>query len=943
MRHDVRAPDLAPSRAAVHAASGNRLGASHPRQEGPTDLRLVPPALAAWATAAVMLDAPTVWVGGAVVVCLIAAGVLLLVRRGGVSDGRAAGAGVGSVAGLDAVSGLDSVNGRDSVSGLDPVNGRDSAPRQDSVPGQDSRPGHFARPRRQGSTPPRLTWPRTSVAAVLLCVAAAAVSAGLHGADLRRGPVPGLAREYATVTAEVEVTSDPRLTRPRVKGDHMAPTSVLINADVRRVEEAHGTAVVTRAPVLMIVDAAPRSSEEGDVNGVPRPQGSGDVDGALRPPGAEDVNGASQPATGRRSPWLGLLPSTRLRVTATLAPTLADGDRIAAVLRVRDPAVPEVVGEPSAAQRLAGRLRAGLREATDGLPADPRALLPGLVVGDTSRITPELDEAFKETDLAHTLAVSGSNLTIILALLIGPPGMSQLVERRGLAPRLGISLRTTALLGGVLTLAFVVVCRPDPSVLRAAACGAVALLALATGRRRSLIPALATAVLLLVLYDPWLARSYGFLLSVLATGALLTLAPRWSAALRRRRVPPRLAEALAAAAAAQALCAPVVAVLSARVSLVAVPCNLLAEFAIAPATVLGFAALAAAPLAMPLAKVLAWCASWPTGWIADVARTGAALPGAGVDWPGSWTGAALLALATVVLLLVGRRLLRHPWWCGVCGALLLLVVLQPPPLTRVVTGWPPPGWRFAMCDVGQGDATVLAAGAGTGVVVDAGPDPALIDRCLRTLGITRIPLVVLTHFHADHVAGLPGVLRGRAVGAIETTGHEEPVDQVEFVRREAAARRIPVTRAAAGEERRTGALSWQVVWPPAHPALAPDGPNDSSVALLVRSAGLRLLLLGDLEPPAQRALLRSPAGALLSGVDVLKVAHHGSAYQDPELIRRVAPRLALISCGEDNPYGHPASSTVAALRAQGAVVLRTDEDGALAVAGTGAELRVAGD
>ncbi|MFF7163022.1 ComEC/Rec2 family competence protein [Streptomyces sp. NPDC008086] len=907
MGHGVRAPE----RAAVHAESGSRLGASHPRQEGPTDLRLVPPALAAWATAALMLDASMEWAVGAAVVGLVAAGVLLLVRQG-------AGDGTGD---------REATRATGATQATHPT----QATRAVRVP-RAALATCATQSRDQRASPPRATWPRVSVAAVLLCVAAAAVSAGLHGADVRRGPVPGLAREYVTVTAEVEVTSDPRLTRPRVKGDHMAPTAVLINADVRRVEEADGTAVETRTPVLVIIDAGRGSGAARAVDGRPNTPGN-----AQAPPGS---------AGGRTSPWLGLLPSTRLRVTATFAPSLMDGDRVAAVLRVRDPGVPEVVGEPSDAQRLAGRLRAGLREATDGLPADARALLPGLVVGDTSRITPELDEAFKETDLAHTLAVSGSNLTIILALLIGPPGRAQSAERRGLAPRLGFSLRTTALLGGGLTLAFVVVCRPDPSVLRAAACGAVVLLALATGRRRSLIPALATAVLLLVLYDPWLARSYGFLLSVLATGALLTLAPRWSAALRRRGVPPRLAEALAAAAAAQALCAPVVAVLSARVSLVAVPCNLLAEFAIAPATVLGFAALAAAPLTMPLAKALAWCASWPTGWIADVARTGAALPGAGVDWPGSWTGAALLALATAVVLLAGRRLLRHPWWCGVCGVLLLLLVVQPAPLTRVVTGWPPPGWRFAMCDVGQGDATVLAAGEGTGVVVDAGPDPTSVDRCLRALGITRIPLVVLTHFHADHVAGLPGVLRGRAVGAIETTGHEEPVDQVELVRREAAVRRIPVTRAAAGEERRTGSLSWQVVWPPAPSsptAMAPDGPNDASVTLLVRSAGLRLLLLGDLEPPAQRALLRSPAGVLLGGVDVLKVAHHGSAYQDPELIRRAAPRLALISCGAGNPYGHPAPSTVAALRAQGAVVLRTDEDGALAVAGTGAELRVAGD
>jgi competence protein ComEC len=869
-------------RRAVHASSGNRRGAAHPHQEGPADLRLVPPALAAWATAALALDASPAWVTGVAVTALVAALALLLTRRrGGVGGSRA------------------------------PSELR-------TLPEPPPAPAHLSRASRP-SRSSRVTWPRASIAALLLSIAAAAASAGLHGADLRRGPVPELARQYAAVTAEVEVGSDPRLTRPRISGDHAAPVSVLIEAEVRRVEEMDGTVVETRAPVLLIID--PGSSAAG-----------------VRSARARGSDGGPE-----RSPWLGLLPSTRVRVTARLAPSLTSGDRVAAVLRVRNQPVPEVVEKPSGAQRFAGRLRAGLREATDGLPADARALLPGLVVGDTARITPELDAAFKETDLAHTLAVSGSNLTILLALLIGPPGLAQRVERRGLAPRLGISLRATALLGGVLTLGFVVVCRPDPSVLRAAACGAVALLALVTGRRRSLIPALATAVLLLVLYDPWLARSYGFLLSVLATGALLTLAPRWSETLRRHRVPARLAEAVAAAAAAQALCAPVVAVLSARVSLVAVPCNLLAEVAVAPATVLGFAALATAPVVMPVAKLLAWGASWPTGWIADVARTGAALPGGGVDWPGSWTGALLLAVAVAVLALVGRRLLKHPWLCGVCGLLLLVVVVEPAPLTRVITGWPPPGWRFAMCDVGQGDATVLSAGNGTGVVVDAGPDPKLVDQCLRTLGITRIPLVVLTHFHADHVAGLPGVLRGRSVGAIETTSFEEPVDQAEFVRRAAAERHIPITRAVAGEQRRAGPLSWQVLWPPPEPVPDQDGPNDASVTLLVRTAGLRLLLLGDLEPLAQQELLRSPAAALLGGVDVLKVAHHGSAYQDPDLIRRVAPRLALISCGEGNPYGHPAPSTVAALRAMGAVVLRTDVDGALAVGGAGDGLRVTRD
>ncbi|WP_425424800.1 ComEC/Rec2 family competence protein, partial [Streptomyces aurantiacus] len=229
-----------------------------------------------------------------------------------------------------------------------------------------------------------------------------------------------------------------------------------------------------------------------------------------------------------------------------------------------------------------------------------------------------------------------------------------------------------------------------------------------------------------------------------------------------------------------------------------------------------------------------------------------------MDWPGTWTGALLLVCVIAAVVLVGRGLLRHPWLSGACGVLLLLVLVQPPPLARVITGWPPTGWRFAMCDVGQGDATVLAAGDGRGVVVDAGPDPIRVDRCLSALGITRIPLVVLTHFHADHVAGLPGVLRGRSVGAIETTGFEEPLDQAESVHRQAAVRRIPVTRAVAGERRRTGGLDWRVLWPPPSPVPEPEGPNDASVTLLVRSAGLTMLMLGDLEPPAQQALLRSP-------------------------------------------------------------------------------------
>nr|WP_260217875.1 ComEC/Rec2 family competence protein [Streptomyces gossypii] len=764
----------------------------------------------------------------------------------------------------------------------------------------------------------------------LLCAGASAASAALHAADLHRGPVPALAAAHAHGTVEVTVTGDPRLSRPRVRGPRRSPGVVLVPAELGRVAADGVDTGGLRTPVLLMV-----RPEDGEAAAA-RPENrrgessTGDRDGS-------PSSGSRGPPSARAA-WLRLLPSTRLRAEVRFVPPRGSGrggQDLVAVLRLKGTEPPRVVRPPSAAQRAAGHLRRGLREATDGLSGDRRALLPGLVVGDTARIPEDLEQAFRTTDMLHLLAVSGGNLTVLLVLLIGPPGVASRAERRGLAPRLGLPLRTTAVLAALLTLGFVVVCRPEPSVLRAAACGLITILAIGTGRRRSLIPALAAAVLLLVLWLPWLARDFGFLLSVLATASLLTVAPRWSAALRRRGVPGRPAEALAAATAAQAACAPVVAVLAAHVSLVAIPCNLLAEFAVAPATVLGFATLATAPVAMPLAELLAWLAGWPTAAIAAIARTGADFPGAAIGWPDTLAGALLLAVLAVTLTVLAPRLPRHPWLCAACALLLLLALIRPAPFTRTLTGWPPAGWRLVVCDVGQGDALALAAGDGRAVLVDTGPDPDAVDNCLRTLGITTIPLLLLTHFHADHVAGLPGALRGRAVGAVQTTRLEEPRDQAQFVRRVARREGVPLIRAGPGERRDTGDVSWQVLWPDGGGLPAGSGEaNNASVTLLVRTGGLTVFLPGDLEPPAQRGLLA--AHPELTSVDVLKVAHHGSSYQDSGLLNRLSPRIALISCGADNPYGHPAPRTVDALRGRGAVVLRTDVSGALSVTSSGA-------
>ena len=257
----------------------------------------------------------------------------------------------------------------------------------------------------------------------------------------------------------------------------------------------------------------------------------------------------------------------------------------------------------------------------------------------------------------------------------------------------------------------------------------------------------------------------GFGLSVLATAGILLLAPAWRDALARW-LPRWLAEAVAVPTAAQLACTPLVAAISGQVSLVAVLANLVAAPVVGPATVLGLLGGLVTLVAPPLGRWLGAGAGWCVAWIVEVARHMAALPTPAIGWGSGPLAIAVLAVLSAAVAVYGPRLVRRRTTGMACCCVLVAAVL-----VRVPTpGWPPHGWLMVACDVGQGDVLVLNTGAPhTAVVVDAGPDPRLMDDCLSGLGVTRIPLVVITHFHADHVDGLPGVLHGRQVDAVEVS------------------------------------------------------------------------------------------------------------------------------------------------------------------------------
>lgn len=575
-----------------------------------------------------------------------------------------------------------------------------------------------------------------------------------------------------------------------------------------------------------------------------------------------------------------------------------------------------VVGEPDPVLAAVAAVRDHAREAARGLPADVRGLTLGMTIGDTDQVPADLEDDMRVTGLTHLTAVSGSHFAIV-TLVAG------WVLRRTVRAR---AARALLLATGMCALAALVL--PEPSVLRAVTMSLAVALGWWWGRPARAIPALSAGILTLLLAEPGLAGAVGLQLSVVAVIAIVVWSPRLAVVLARWVIAP-MARLVAVPLAAWLACWPLLVMLRPGMGPYAVAANIVAAVAAFPVTVLGLAgtlaSLAWPPLGAALMEVAGFCA-WPVTWSA---RAFASAPGAWTPWPGGIGGVALAAGVTACLV-VATATDRLRQAARLAAALIAVVITGASPMWTVTLRPAMEDWRVVVCDVGQGDMMLVRVDAGSAVVVDTGPPGGAGAACLERYRVTEIPLLVLTHPHADHDGAVAELA---SIAPIESTwvspaaleaGHDVGA-------LDAAELGIPVSSATRGQEWSRGDVSVNVL----HPQIAGTSAssssdiNDASLALWIQAGGVTVLALGDLEADGQRSLARGLAGPVL--VDLVKVAHHGSGTQGEELAGLITARVAAISVGEGNSYGHPAPETVSLYDQRALAVLTTAACGDIAL------------
>jgi competence protein ComEC len=577
--------------------------------------------------------------------------------------------------------------------------------------------------------------------------------------------------------------------------------------------------------------------------------------------------------------------------------------------------------------------RAGLVGALDGLRRraesgvgaglEPRlsALATGIVLGQDERISAETVEQFQVSGLAHLLAVSGQNVTLLAVLALPILG----------ALGLGRSARLIGVLG--LIVVYVPLTGAGPSIMRAGAMGAAATVAQLSGRPASRWYGVLLASCFTLTLDPRAWLDVGWQLSFAAVVGIFCLGQRLARALHR--LPAPLAEGTALTVAATLATAPLLAFHFERFSVVSLLANLAALPVVAPIMWIGTLAAVAAQVSTAPAALLNALDGFCLAYLSEIASWSAAVPGAAVEVQiGSPQGLALaylLPVAAVGSLVAVRRRARlrmRRWRLPVSAALAGTIAMA---------GWAafgrhdgagePHGFTVTFLDVGQGDSTLLQAPHGVAVLVDGGPPESGVVSKLHAAGVRSLDVMVLTHPQLDHQGGLEPVLRAMPVRVLLDGGWHEPLhDRIVALARSRGAR---VVAARAGMAVTIGRLRIQILWPPGSTYPDPGiDPNQRAVVALATYGRLDTLLTADAESEVTSSLP-------LPDVELLKVAHHGSADVGlARLLERIRPEAAVIEVGRNNRYGHPDPRTLATLRRAVPTVRRTDQDGNVTAAET---------
>jgi len=547
---------------------------------------------------------------------------------------------------------------------------------------------------------------------------------------------------------------------------------------------------------------------------------------------------------------------------------------------------------------------------------DAGALLPGLSLGDTTGVPEDLERDMRRSALAHLVAVSGANCALVVGIAVWVTAL------------FGGSVRARLVSGSAALIGFVILVTPEPSVIRAAVMAVIVLCAMAIGRPFQGLPVLGITVWVLLLIDPWRSVELAFVLSVAATAGILLGYARLADVLERV-MPKPLAWFVALPLSAQLAVQPIIILLRPMLPVWGIPANILAAPAAPLVTFLGVMGAITGPLPGPVSEFFTWLGWFPAAWIAGVARAVSLAPLTEVSWVAGIPGLIALAISTTLALLAIRARRSGLWLVGSAAVLVVGVASQTLP-SLVQPLRVPPGWSIAQCDVGQGDSVVYRTSDVT-VVIDTGDSEELMTECLQLLRIRHVDYLVLTHFDRDHV-GASAVFHG--ITTVVLTGPPENDEDRDRLAR-LADHGSTIQLVAEGDRFDLGGVVMDVLWPSSGSLSAPG--NDSSVVNVFTPTPscptcLSLAALGDLGEMPQRMLIDRMAHLQ---VDVVKVSHHGSADQYPELYRQLGSQIALIGVGATNRYGHPAPRVLDYLEQQQQTVIRSDLHGTAVLVGTG--------